>query len=245
MARVNSVGYPGKSRVPWSGSDARLYASHDPEATMTDRRAFLGSVAGFGAAAFLSPELARGDGAVSDPWLDRLKGKHRQLFDAPEPDGGTVLRHARGYLDVWHDAYGVAERDVNLIVTLYGRTTPFGVQDAMWVKYKLGAALNLTDTRTNAPLVRNYFAHPQPEDPVGDGTPECSIESLQRRGVLFLLCNNALQRWSARLEKDGLGAAQDIHDDLVAHALPGVVVVPNVLIAMTKAHERGFAYARS
>ena len=212
---------------------------------MTDRRAFIGSVAGFGAGALLLPELARPEVTTSDAWLDRLKGKHRQLFDAPEPDGGTVLRHSRGYLDVWRDAYGVAEHDVSLIVTLYGRTTPFGVQDAMWEKYKLGGALNLTDAKTNAPLVRNYFAHPEPGDPVGDGTPECSIESLQRRGVLFLLCNNALLRWSARLEKDGPGTAQEIHADLVAHALPGVVVVPNVLIAITKAHERGFAYARS
>ena len=212
---------------------------------MTDRRAFLSSVAGIGAGALLAPELVHADVASSDAWLDQLKGKHRQLFDAPDPDGGTVLRHARGYLDAWHGAYGVAEHDINLIVTLYGRTTPLGVQDAMWAKYKLGAALNLTDATTNAPLVRNYFAHPEPGDPMGDGTPQSSIESLQQRGVLFLLCNNALVRWSARLEKDGLGAAQGIHDDLVAHALPGVVVVPNVLIAMTKAHERGFAYARS
>jgi hypothetical protein len=42
-----------------------------------------------------------------------------------------------------------------------------------------------------------------------------------------------------------MGTAAAIHDDLVAHALPGVTVVPAAFIAMTKAHERGFAYARS
>src|SRR6267378_3515299 len=62
----------------------------------------------------------------------------------------------------------------------------------------LGAALSLTDSTTSAPLIRNYFAHPQPGDPVADGTPESSMESLQRRGVVFLLCNNALKRWSGR-----------------------------------------------
>ena len=214
----------------------------------TDRRGFLNTVALLGAGAMLSTDGSVHDapaGAASDAWLDRLKGKHRQLFDAPDPDGGTVLRHARNYLDVWRDAYGVAERDINLVIVLYARTTPLGLQDAMWAKYKLGAALNLTDATTNAPLVRNYFAHPQPGDPVGDGTAESSIEALQRRGVVFLLCNNALQRWSGRLEQQGLGTAAAIHDDLVAHALPGVTVVPAAFIAMTKAHERGFAYARS
>jgi intracellular sulfur oxidation DsrE/DsrF family protein len=201
----------------------------------TDRRSFLGTVAALSAGTMLRvPE-----DAPSDSWLDQMKGKHRQLFDAPEPDGGTVLRHVRSYLDVWREAYGVREKDVSVVVVLYGRTTPLGVQDAMWDKYKLGAALNLTDATTNAALVRNYFAHPQSGDPVGDGTPESSMEALQRRGVKFLLCNNALLRWSGRLEKQGLGTAADIHADLTAHAVPAAI------IAMTKAQERGFAYVRS
>jgi intracellular sulfur oxidation DsrE/DsrF family protein len=207
-----------------------------------DRRTFLSTVAALSAGTMLRvPENAGGE----DAWLDQMKGKHRQLFDAPEPDGGTVLRHVRSYLDVWREAYGVPEKDVSVVVVLYGRTTPLGVQDVMWEKYKLGAALNLTDATTNAPLVRNYFAHPQPGDAVADGTPDSSIESLQRRGVKFLLCNNALQRWSGRLEKQGLGTAADIHADLTAHALPGVVIVPAAIIAMTKAQERRFAYVRS
>lgn len=211
---------------------------------MLDRREFVSAVAALSAGAALGRSSAT-DVSASDAWLDQLKGKHRQLFDAPDPDGGTVLRHVRNYLDVWREAYGVRERDVSVIVVLYARTTPLGLQDAMWAKYKLGAALSLTDGATSAPLVRNYFAHPQPGDPVGDGTPESSIESLQRRGVVFALCNNALQRWSGRLEKQGMGTAHDIHADLTAHALPGVVVVPAAFIAMTKAHEHGFAYARS
>ena len=202
---------------------------------MTDRRSFLSAVAALTAVSALD----------SDAWLRQLKGKHRQLFDVPDPDGGTVLRHVRSYLDIWREAYGVPERDVSVIVVLYGRATPLGVQDEMWAKYKLGAAINLTDPATNAPLARNYFARLQPGDPVGDGTPECSMESLQRRGVLFLLCNNALQRWSARLEKAGLGTAAEIHADLRTHALPGVVIVPAAIIAMTKAQERDFAYVRS
>jgi intracellular sulfur oxidation DsrE/DsrF family protein len=205
------------------------------------RRSFLSTVAAFSAGAALRLD----DAPASDAWLEQLKGKHRQLFDAPDPDGGTVLRHVRNYLDTWQDAYGVGDKDVSVIVTLYARTTPLGLQDAMWAKYKLGAAINLTDSTTNAPLVRNYFAHPQRGDPVADGTPESSMEALQKRGVVFALCNNALKRWSGRLEKQGLGTAAEIHADLTANALPGVIVVPDVLIAQTKAHERGFAYARS
>jgi len=213
---------------------------------MTDRRGFVSAIAALSVGAALGPPPApQAESPASDAWLDRLKGKHRQLFDAPEPDGGAVLRHARNYLDTWREAYGVPERDISLIVVLYSRTVPLGLQDAMWAKYKLGAALSITDSTTTAPLVRNYFAHPQPGDPAGDGTPESSIESLQRRGVVFALCNNSLKRWSGRLEKQGMGTAAQVHDDLAAHALPGVVIVPAAYIAMTKAQEHGFAYARS
>ncbi|HEY7192201.1 MAG TPA: hypothetical protein VH439_00510, partial [Gemmatimonadales bacterium] len=95
---------------------------------MTDRRTFLSTVAALSAV----PALDGGSASDSDAWLSRLKGKHRQLFDAPEPDGGTVLRHVRSYLDIWREVYGVPERDVSVVVVLYGRTTPLGVQDDMW-----------------------------------------------------------------------------------------------------------------
>jgi len=215
---------------------------------MTDRRSFITAMAALSAGATLAnaAEPAPSPKAPpTDAWLDRLKGKHKQLFDAPDPDGGTLLRHSRGYLDVWRDAYGVPEKDINVVVTLYGRTMALGLQDGMWAKYKLGEQLNIIDPTTNAPLARNWFAHPRPGDPVADGSPESSIEALTKRGVVFLLCNNAVQRWSGRLEKAGLGTQADIYADLTSHALPEVTIVPNVLIAMTQAHERGFSYART
>lgn len=211
----------------------------------TNRRGFVGAMAVLGLQQLFPAESFAQAPSPSDAWLDGMKGKHKLFFDVPEPDGGTALRHGHGYLDGWRQAYGVSEREVNLVVGLYGRTMPWGVTDAMWEKYKLGAAIGLTDSATNAPLVRNWFAHPKPGDPVGDGTPASSIEALQARGVTFLLCNNALERWSGRLEKNGLGTQGEIHTDLSTHALPGVVIVPNVMISMTKAFERGFGYVRT
>jgi len=215
---------------------------------MTDRRSFITAMAALSAGATLAGAAESAPSPKAPPpdaWIDRLKGKHKQLFDAPDPDGGTLLRHSRGYLDVWRDAYGVPEKDISVVVTLYGRTMALGLQDAMWAKYKLGEQLSIVDPTTNAPLARNWFAHPRPGDPVADGSPESSIEALTKRGVVFLLCNNAVQRWSGRLEKAGLGTQADIYADLTSHALPEVTIVPNVLIAMTQAHERGFSYART
>jgi len=89
----------------------------------------------------------------------------------------------------------------------------------------------------------HYFAHLQPGDPVADAHRRVDGVAATS-GVVFLLCNNALTRWSGGREQ-GLGTAAEIHADLTAHAVPGVVIVPDVLIAITKAHERGFSCTRS
>jgi len=213
-----------------------------------DRRRFLGTL---GTAVALGAVATAGaglpvvaQGVSFDTWLAALKGKHKQLFDWPEPEGGLGLRHVKGYLNTWRDAYGVQEKDLSVIVALYGHTLPLGLTDEMWEKYQLGQALGITDPKTNAPLVRNWFAHLQSGDPVADGQADASMEKLQGRGVLFIVCNNALGNWAAHLAPAHGGDAAAVRADFLAHVIPGAVVVPGVMVAMNKAHERGFGYVR-
>lgn len=208
---------------------------------MTDRRQFLGVL---GSAVALGGAVAAAQGVSFDAWLDALKGKHKQLFDWPEPENGLGLRHVRGYLNTWRDAYGVQEKDLSIIVALYGNTLPLGLTDEMWEKYHLGQALNITDPKTSAPLARNWFAHPMQGDPVVDGQADAAMEKLQGRGVLFIVCNNAIRNWSAKLGRAQGVEAATVQADLLAHVLPGAVVVPGVMVAMNKAHERGYGYIR-
>ena len=86
----------------------------------TNRRGFVGALAALGLQQFFASDVEAQAQSPSDAWLDGMKGKHKLLFDVPEPDGGTALRHGHGYLDTWREAYGVDERDINLVVALYG-----------------------------------------------------------------------------------------------------------------------------
>ena len=216
------------------------------------RRGFLGrvgAVVGLGLMARLPAELSaeavQGPDPVdkADKWLDTLKGKHRMLFDSPAPSGGLPLLHIRNWLNTWRDGYGMKDGELSAVGTLYGKTVPLGFSDDMWVKYKFGAALEITDAATKAPLARNMFAHPKPGDPLAFGMLDSAIEPLQARGVLFILCNNALNFWVARLSSaPGAAKPEVIRADLLAHLLPKVVVVPGMVVAINKAQERGVAY---
>ncbi|MGH7497425.1 MAG: twin-arginine translocation signal domain-containing protein [Gemmatimonadales bacterium] len=215
---------------------------------MTDRRNFLGRVAAAAALGLTSWKPARllaeaGDPTIdsSDHWLDGLKGKHRQLFDMPNPNNGVPQLHIRNYLNTWRDAYHVPEKEVNAVGTLYGPSTLLAFNDAMWIKYKFGGLIKANDAN-GTPLTRNMFAHPKAGDQFAFGFMDSSIEALQARGVVFILCNNALAFWSANLAKATGGKADEVRSELLAHTLPGVVLVPGMVVAINRAQERGLSY---
>lgn len=71
----------------------------------------------------------------SDRWLDGLRAPYKQLFDAPSPEGGIPLVHVMNYYDTYNKAYGVKDADIDGVLTFYGASTFYGLDDAAWAKY--------------------------------------------------------------------------------------------------------------
>jgi hypothetical protein len=224
----------------------------DPSTTSTPRRGFLGRLAAVAAAAgvsavprvmFAEPSVAT---PVEDEWLNKLTAKHRQFFDFPTYSDGLPLVHMLNYYETLNKAYNVKDSDINTVGTLYGApgsTTLFAFNDAMWAKYKLGAILKFNDHKTNQPATRNVWR----TDPEIAGlmvAPPASIEALQKRGALFLLCNNALNLWAGLVAKENNADQAAVLADLKANMLPGVVLVPGMVVAIQMVQDKGIAYNR-
>ena len=75
---------------------------------------------------------APGNDQPSDRWLAGLTAKHKQFFDAPAPGGGIPLVHVMNYYDTWNKAYNVKDKDVDAVLTFYGSTTFYGLDDVAW-----------------------------------------------------------------------------------------------------------------
>lgn len=218
-------------------------------ARRTERRGFLaslGALLAVGGTTEALPAPAPSD-SEHDKWLDGLTGKHRQIFDFNAHGDGLGLIHMHNFVETHKAAYGATEKDVNVVGTFYGGTTPLAWNDAVWAKYKIGQALNLTDPGTKAPVVRNWFNQPQNGDPVffNGMLAAASIESLRKRGATFLMCNNAFRLWVGRLAGMGLGKVEDIEKDIRANLLPGVITVPAMVIAINRAQKHGLSYMRT
>jgi hypothetical protein len=178
----------------------------------------------------------------SNRWLDGLKAKHRQFFDTPSPNGGVPLVHVMNYYDTYNKAFGVKDNDIDAVLTFYGATTFYGLNDAAWAKYRLGEFLETTDPTTSKPAMAN----PWRTAPVvlGLTLPPASLESLQKRGATLILCNNALQIFAGLLAaKRGLDAV-NVYQDLKANILPGVELVPGMVVAVEQAQRLGLTYHR-
>ena len=178
----------------------------------------------------------------SNNWLKGLTSKHKQFFDSPAPAGGIGLVHIMNYYDTYNKAFNVKDADIDAVLTFYGGTTFFGVNDAMWAKYKLGEFINENDPTTGKPATAN----PWRTEPVilGMTIPAASVESLYKRGATFILCNNALTIFSNLLaQKRGLDP-KVVYNDLKANILPEVQLVPGMVVAVEQAARAGLSYHR-
>jgi intracellular sulfur oxidation DsrE/DsrF family protein len=176
------------------------------------------------------------------PWLAGLNGRHRQLFDSPSPGGGIPLVHIMNYLDTYNSAFKVADRDINAIGTFYGMATFHGLNDAMWTKYDLAKWL----TGAGADPGKGASANPWRTAPtaLGMSLPTASIEALQKRGAKFIICNNALTILSGMVAQSAGQDPKAVYEDMKANILPGVELVPAMVIAIEQAQKAGIAYHR-
>lgn len=150
--------------------------------------------------------------------------------------------HLTNYYDTYNKAYATKDKDINGIVTFYGGTTFYGLNDAVWTKYRLGEFLETNDATTAKPAVAN----PWRVAPVALGLtlPQASIESMQKRGATFIICNNALTLFSGMVAQARNLPAEAVYSDMKANILPGVTLVPGMVVAIEKAQGRGIAYHR-
>ncbi len=225
---------------------------------------FLGQMFGAAAAAGLSMSTtaaAAAEESGADDWIQEVKGTHRCLFDFPQHNNGMPLLHILNYLNTYAVAYKTGPGQVGAVGTFYSAgnraSIPLAFNDAIWAKYELGDYTGLKDADGN-PYRRNVFNRPTTKDlhllmkaidsptipALADAVPALGIENLQKMGTKFVLCANALGIWCLELEARGKGKAQDIESELRANLLPGVTIVPAMVIAIEKAQEAGIRYNR-
>jgi len=210
--------------------------NHDHSST-SGRRTFLSRLVAVGAALGLaaprsadamerpmSPS-APSSSAGDDPWISRLKGKHRVVFHSHLASDGIALRWAQTFLDTQKSSYGLTDADSSVVVGLNGRAIGLLFNDAIWGKYPIGETLQMPGSRNaNTALVAQLVS----------------------RGVIILACSNSIraagQRFLPEAQRGDAALRTAFSDEARANMLPGIEVVPAMIVTLQQAQDRGCRY---
>ena len=217
------------------------------------RRQFLGSVASgvaaLGISTIISPLAAHAEnhfssnGTDPDEWFKQIKGKHRIVFDVPQPNEIFPFAWPRIFLAT-NAATGTPEKDCSTVVVLRHTGIGYALEDRLWAKYKLGELFKAEDPKTKKPATRNPFWKPKQGDfnVPGLGPVPIGINELQDSGVLFAACNMAIIVYSAVAAQMMNLDPEEVKKDWLSGVLPNVQVMPAGVWAINRAQEKGCSY---
>jgi hypothetical protein len=226
--------------------------THDSERTLARRSFFskfgfglLGGAAVGTAAAPLQAQSSEGSRFdamrhAQDDWLD-LPGKHRYIFDAPNPDGfGIAIQFTTTYYNINVNDYGLKDSDIAVVLVARHRSTLLAYSDAIWAKYgkQFTMMIEFSDPKTKQPPSTNLLNAPG----YGMQLPNLgnTIDSVVKRGTRFAVCDMATHFFAGQLATMTKGNADAIYKELVANRIPNSHMVAAGVLAVNRAQEYGY-----
>jgi intracellular sulfur oxidation DsrE/DsrF family protein len=140
---------------------------------------------------------------------------------------------------------------VLIAAQLYGTADALAYNDSLWERYQLGAAYKVNDPRTGQPATRNIF-YPRARSGGPDLPPtdresfwaDPSLEALMARGVLLLVCHNALVGLANEAVAQGRNpdnlTREQVAAEMMANLIPGAFMVPAGVFELQRLQDRGF-----
>jgi intracellular sulfur oxidation DsrE/DsrF family protein len=221
------------------------------------RRGFVGqAAAGLAAMAALGGKSAEAQlVARRSDWnlkefdeLLRVPARARQAYDVSAIGEGKFLNNIKNSLNGLQFGFGIPERQIRILAALHGPANLLNYDDYVWRKYRIGELFKETDPQTGQPALRNpYYLSKTGKNASRDPDQEnslyqdTSVQGLQARGVKFLSCHTALEEQArALVRRFSLPQSPEaVVKDMMAHALPGVLIVASMVAALVVLQSEG------
>jgi len=179
-----------------------------------------------------------------DDWLNKIKGKHRQLFDSPHHVGGLPFAWTRVFLMTGGSgeklqAGSTSSDDVQAVLVLRHAAIPLAMKTELWKKYNFPKVFEIEDAETKKPITQNIFWQPkQGSLPI----PGMGINELLNDGVLIGVCDMAIMVYSQAVAKKMNLKPEDVKKEWEEGVLPGIQIVPSGVLAVNRAQEHNCTY---
>lgn len=190
-------------------------------------------------------KLAEFEKLVKDP------ARIKQVYDIVQIGDGKFLNNIKNSFNGLQFGFGIPERQIKIAAALHGPANMLNYDDYVWQKYQIGEWLKVTDPASGKPAVKNLFynskvslkqefAAKDPDD-LNSIYQDTSMEALQSRGAQFLSCHTALEEQvRVLISRNKLSQSpEDIVKDILAHTVPGVLVVASMVAAIALLQAEG------
>jgi hypothetical protein len=172
--------------------------------------------------------------------LLKSDARAKQVYDIRPIGEGRFLNNIKNSINGFQFGFDIPANQIKIVSAMHGPSNLLNFDDAMWEKYRLGEFLQVTDPKTGKPATRNIYYRrnghdsSDPEDRASR-LQDTSMEALQGRGVQFLSCHTATEEQAQGLLRQYAfkAAAEEIVRDLQAHTMPGVLIVPAMVAAVS------------
>ena len=217
----------------------------------TDRRDFLGTLMAAGFAAPTAGALSRPRAAApAEPlpqspwdvsWTSRITGSKRVVFDSPEVSMGLAMVRVQVWYKDYAEVYGTKPEDMSGVLVLRHNAIWMIMNDEFWDHHGVGKITGLKDPKTGKPIRRNPFLGPTIYSDLPPAVADNVLTKALAR-VPVLACNLAFQDVVESVKAEAGGDAARARAMAIRHIVPGVVLQPSGVFAVTRACEAGFTY---
>ena len=169
-------------------------------------------------------------------WVDRIKGKHRAVFDAPEISEGLPLARASLWGKQYAEVYGTKPAELSAVLVLRHNGIAMAMGDDYWSRFAIGKEAGIKGPS-------GEFVTVNPDRKAWPEVPEpwrhFNLEQFRADGGIVLACNLAfLLNAVPRYQKAG-ATPEEALAQAKKDLLPGVMLMPSGFFAVSCAQEAG------
>ena len=202
---------------------------------VTARRGFFARIAAASALGMFgfAANTARVEAAPADgpDWPGALPGRHKQLFDVYDINGGFPLGFVNNFLG--------PNESATAVMIFRHQGLPYALGSELWAKYKVGETFRIIDPETKAPAVKNPYYQPKPGVLAN---ADVALDRLLAKGAVMGACGVALRGQSRRLAANAGVSPDEAYKEFAANLLPGITILPSGTWGVNRAQEAGCTY---
>lgn len=201
----------------------------------------LAATTGLAAASTLDAQPAPvADSQWDVTWTDRLSGKYKAVFDAPQVADGAALFRACVWRDQHKEVYGTPRTDTSPVLVIRHAAIELIMNDEYWNRFEVGKTEKLKDPDTNKWVKFNPIRAASPK--ASGPRKEYNLTDFMAQGGIVLGCGLAFRMVVSRFQKADKLSSAEANKVALEQMVPGVIMQPSGIFAVLRAQELGCNY---